>query len=117
MQVIDLKTTVDASPSAFAKQAYTNHYDLQMIIYQNLAGIPMEEFSGVWIAAEKKSSVVAIYHPGADFMESGIRKLRKCIDTYRECLTLYGDPRGTVQWPGYSDRSIVLDPPTWAKYE
>lgn len=101
--VIDLKTTQDASPSAFQKQAYNLMYHLQCAIYLELSGA--DNF--YWVAVENKAPHnVAIYAPDQDFKDRGQELLYDLCQRFKA-------------WDGipesYSQQIELLTLPNWAK--
>ena len=101
--VIDLKTTQDASPSAFQKQAYNLMYHLQCAIYLELSGAK----NFFWVAVENKAPHnVAIYAPDQDFKDRGKELLYDLCERFKA-------------WDGthesYSQQIEILTLPNWAK--
>lgn len=112
--VIDLKTTRDASPEAFAREALNRHYDMQMEFYRHLLGIKADDFQGIWIAAEKETNVVACHVLGFSFQRSGAIKLDRAIRTLKECREKFGHESGDREWPGYATNTAI-ECPSWFK--
>ncbi len=101
--VIDLKTTQDASPSAFQKQAYNLMYHLQCAIYLELSGA--ENF--FWLAVENKAPHnVAIYAPDQDFKDIGQELL---YDLCQRFKAWDGTPES------YSQQIEILTLPNWSR--
>lgn len=102
--VVDLKTTEDASPAAFARSVAAYRYHVQAAHY--LAGTQAESF--VFIAIEKKAPyAVAVYELDADSIQIGQRLRERDLDQYASCLELN-------QWPGYPAQIQKLALPKWA---
>lgn len=81
--VIDLKTT--AQFDKFPKQAYWSHYDLQAAVYTFIAASYLKIDPALVNYMFKVAETVPPYrvqymHASLEFVESGERKLRTCID-------------------------------------
>lgn len=88
--VTDLKTT--AQFDKFQKSASWNHYDLQAATYTLIVAsalkVKPELVNYYFCVAETVAPYrVQYFHAGLDFIESGERKLRRCIDA----ITEFGD--------------------------
>lgn len=107
----DLKSTRDASPDAFAKDATAFRYYMQAAWYLDLAadlGHPALGFA--FVAVEKEPPYfVAVYELDDDALALGRRANRRALDLYADCLR-------NDTWPGYSHgqpyQTISLPP--WA---
>lgn len=88
--VIDIKTT--AQFDKFEKQAYWNHYDLQSAVYTFITAaykkIDPTLVNYMFCVAETVAPYRVQYmHASLEFVESGERKLRTCIDE----IVAFGD--------------------------
>jgi len=103
--VVDLKTTTDASPAAFARSVATFRYHVQASHY--LAGLHgAERF--VFIAVEKTAPyAVAVYELDAAAMAAGDELRQRDMRIIADC-------RATTEWPGYGDNCQSLSLPSWA---
>lgn len=94
--IVDLKSTVDASPRGFGRQIANLHYDLQAAIYLDGANVLMphpRRFA--FIAAEKEPPYcVAVYDMGAEDLAVGYAKYRRWAGQWKAC-------NETNTWPGY----------------
>lgn len=109
--LLDVKTTIDASPEAFAKAVANYRYDLQAAFYsdgyQAASGRPVHGF--IFAAVEKDwPYAAAAYMLDEEAMEAGRRKYRRNLATYVQC-------REAREWPGYSTEIQLLTLPAWAK--
>lgn len=110
--LIDLKTTQDASPDAFAKSCATFRYHVQAAWYldgycQASNDLPM---GFIFIAVEKTAPyAVALYELDARAIDYG-RQLA------RRDLARYANAREFDVWPAYSDAVQSLSLPAWATY-
>lgn len=108
--VVDLKSTEDASPSAFARPCANYRYHVQHAFYLDVAasaGIEVTQF--VFISVEKKPPhLVACYVLDARDVEQGRDTYRRDLETYKRCVE-------TNEWPGYSDKIEVVSLPAWAR--
>jgi hypothetical protein len=102
---VDLKTTTDASPAAFARSVATFRYHVQASHY--LSGLHgAERF--VFIAVEKTAPyAVAVYELDAAAMAAGDELRQRDMRMIADC-------RATGEWPGYSDDCQTLSLPKWA---
>jgi hypothetical protein len=102
--VVDLKTTTDASPAAFARSVASFRYHVQASHY--LAGTFAERF--LFIAVEKTYPFcVAVYELDAEAMKAGETLRRQNLQTIADC-------RAIDEWPGYSTICETLRLPSWA---
>lgn len=107
--IIDLKTTDDASPSGFARQAANLHYDLQAEFYRaGVEAITGERLPFLLIAVESKPPhLVAVHHFPPEAEERGRFDMRRAIDLYQQCTE-------TGEWPAYGTEIISTPWPRWA---
>lgn len=107
--IIDLKTTLDASPAAFARAVLNYGYATQAAAYLSGAsalGADVTDF--VIIAVEKSPPfAVGIYRMPAAALELGRRR-------WAEACRLFASCRESGQWPGYGDAIQELTLPGWA---
>jgi len=102
--IVDLKTTVDASPKGFAKSVAQWRYHVQQSHY--LAGTFAERF--VFIAVEKSYPyAVGVYELDADAVQFGDYERRNNLQTIADC-------RAISEWPGYGNIIQPLSLPKWA---
>jgi aconitate hydratase 2/2-methylisocitrate dehydratase len=107
--IIELKTTVDASPLGFPKQSIKYGYHVQTSYYltghERATGQPAVH---VTIAVESDAPyAVALYTPDDSTLLTGSIIWRRYLDMYAECVK-------TGRWPGYADRIETLSLPSWA---
>lgn len=107
--VVDLKTTRDASPEAFARQFWNLGHQSQCAFYADGhlaatgANLPF-----IIIAAEvAEPFVVQVYQVPDSILKAGREK-------YRDLLAHLALCREQSAWPGYSVGELVLEPPRWA---
>lgn len=101
---VDLKTTNDASPRAFAKSVANFRYHVQQAHYQ--AAEPIERF--IFIAVEKEPPfAVGVYELDADALAEGQRLRIRDLQRIANC-------RAAESWPGYGDELQTLSLPGWA---
>jgi exodeoxyribonuclease VIII len=102
--IIDLKTTQDASPNAFAKSVAQFRYHVQAARYQRITGI--NRF--VFIAVEKEAPYgVACYELDQLAIDVGYSIIEEQLRTFVECQQLNS-------WPCYSSQIQSLSLPVWA---
>ena len=108
--IVDLKTTTDASESAFVRLAKRFRYAMQAAWYTNALAIEegLEYRPGfIWLAAETEAphGIAAYVCPDAA-MEEGQQQMDTAIDLWTECTE-------AGRWPSYSSEIIVPNWPTW----
>lgn len=107
--MLDLKTTEDASPRAFARSVVTYGYDVAHAHYSEGAracGEPIEKY--LIVAQEKKAPyLVAIYELDAAGESRGYELRKRGLETMVECLA-------SNTWPGYPAGVQSLQLPDWA---
>lgn len=102
--VLDIKTTRDASPAAFARFVAKYRYHVQAAHY--LDGTQAERF--VLIAIEKDSPhAVAVYELDEASLDLGRQAREQDIATLAVCMS-------TDDWPGYVDAVQTLTLPPWS---
>ena len=108
--IVDIKTTTDARPDAFARSIATYGYHFQAAHY--LAGMRangVDVVGFVVIAVESRAPHgVAVYELDAEALEVGEERRRALLSTLAEC-------RASGRWPGYRTQTISL--PRWAARE
>lgn len=110
--MVDVKSTVDAGPGAFARSVVNYGYHAQEAFYSDgyrALGRPVEGF--VFLAWEKKSPfVTARYELPPSIVEDGRQICRKALARYAECAA-------ADQWPGYSEQITELTFKRWSYQE
>lgn len=107
---VDLKTTLDARPDAFARSVANYRYHVQAAFYSDVwqweTGETLDRF--VFLAVEK-----GMPHALAPYMldDEAIAEGRRL---YREALNLYADCLERDEWPGYEAQPQWLCLPSWA---
>lgn len=100
----DLKTTKDARPEPFSRDAYSFRYHVQAAYYLDICGYDYFTF----IAVEKEPPyAVMVYEADYDFIEAGRAAYRRDLDLYHKC-------RMSGIWPAYQDELHQLSLPRWA---
>lgn len=107
--LIDLKTTSDASPAAFARSAANYQYHIQAAYYLDTwreAGGDAETF---WFIAVEKTPPfgIAVYELPANAIEDGRRLYREAIARHNVC-------QDSGEWPAYEPGIKQLVWPAWA---
>lgn len=113
--IVDLKTTDDASPEAFAKSIAKYGYHRQNSMYvdgvESSTGDIVKGF--VFVVTEKSAPYcTAVYSLDTQGVELG-------RDQYKKLLLDLADCKIAKKFPGYSDRIETLSLPAWEvrKYE
>lgn len=108
----DLKTTTDARPEHFIRQAVRLDYDLQAAMYTEAARRFVGELIPfVFVAVEEETPHgVWLMPAGQSMIDNGWKKFRKALSIYKTC-------RETGQWPGYANAYTTLEMPRYALLE
>jgi len=107
----DLKSTISAAPTNFAKSCANFNYDTQAAHY--LTGINQatgEHYQDFLFIAQEKTEpfAVAVYRADQEMVDNGRAKIRPLLPVYAECLK-------TGVWPAYDNTQISdLSLPYWA---
>jgi len=110
VEVLDLKSTTDASPgpSGFPKQIATWGYDTQMVFYKRGLennGLKVKRF--VFLAVEKSPPyLTGAYEIDPDELETARSIITKACATAVDC-------RKRDYWPGYGEKTHVVKLPPW----
>lgn len=100
----DVKTTMDASPEAFAKSIVNFRYDVQGAHY-----IEPIDVRFVYIAVEKEPPyAVACYAASDEIIARGKRHRAPNLRLYAEC-------KAKNEWPAYSQAIQRIELPRWAR--
>lgn len=107
---VDLKTTIDARPDAFARSVANYRYHVQAAFYADVwnweTGETLQGFE--FLAVEKSMPhALAVYRLDAEALSEGRR-------LYREALNMYADCLERDEWPGYDAQPQWLCLPAWA---
>lgn len=108
--IIDLKSCLSASRSAFSRDIDKYQYDEQAAFYLGGANaLAPSNRRWLWIACEKKRPYLqAVYEPDNDMLLYARDKIRQHLIDYKECMK-------TGIWPGYPNEIVTLSPSRWAK--
>ena len=106
--IFDLKTTTDARPEQFIKQAVRLDYDLQAAMYSEAAYRHTGEKMPFNFVAVETAEPHGVFMLPADesMLENGRRKFRRALATYKRCME-------TGQWPNYTN---AIQPLVWPRY-
>ena len=113
--IADLKTTSDASPAAFGRQAWGLSMHIQAALYTAGAQIALslpQRPAFAWIAVESdRPHAVMVYHAPDDVIAYGDREVARLLELYARCCandewTAYGDAQ-PLTLPGYAVREIT----------
>lgn len=106
--VVDVKSTEDASPGAFARSCVNYGYYLQAAFYlDGLDTLAARDRRFAIVAVEKSPPYsIAIYEPDVVFVESGRDEYHRHLKAWRHCTE-------TGLWPGYPNGIETLTAPAW----
>lgn len=110
--IIDVKTTKDASPQAFASSMATYGYHRQAAMacdaLTELTGCPYETVIQ-FVVENTAPYLVAAYAIKQDAIELGRKQYKEGARIYAECMR-------TNNWPGYPEILTEIDLPNWFYY-
>jgi hypothetical protein len=108
--IVDLKTTVNASPQDFPKAIANLQYHLQAAYYMDgvsaVLGEPIRNFTIIAIEKEPPYAV-ATYQLDEASLDVGRALYRRALNTLRRC-------RQSGFYPAYPDRILTASLPSWA---
>lgn len=108
---LDVKSTEDAAPEAFAKSCVNYDYDVQAALYlEGLRAVFKRDFDFCFFPTEKKEPYgVALYGASDDMLRRGARRVRQALRLLKQC-------RDSNEWPSYQPDGgyEVLEWPRWA---
>lgn len=105
-RIIDYKTT-GVSLDVFNKQASKFGYDLQAVLYLNVAAELNLACEWAFLVQETTAPYpVQMFKPTREFLEVGRRKLMQALSIWSECMLL-------GEWPGYPRDVQLLDAMPW----
>jgi hypothetical protein len=111
--LLDLKTTIDASPAGFPKSIWNYGYHRQAAWYSN----GYEKASGKEVAAFIFAAVTSDYPFLAAAYMLDETAMRRGADECRKLLDAYADCKRSGIWPGYSQEVQLISLPNWATKE
>lgn len=108
--IVDLKSTENASPDAFARSVINYRYDVQAAWYNGVVkkvdGVEPKQF--VFVPIEKKwPHAIGVYFTPSEVMLRGQRIARRDLDLLADCLE-------RNHWPDYAEQPQPLVLPKWA---
>ena len=110
VDVLDLKTTQDASPEGFAKVAWNLGYGVQEYVYRlglESAGLKVNRF--LFLAVEKTPPYACCVHVlERDWVTKSGIEVDAALRGYRQCLD-------ADAWPSYGEAVNTLRLPRWAR--
>lgn len=113
--LVDVKTTDDASPEAFARSLVNWRYHVQHPYYLDGVAQAIKQAGAsmvtprhfLFLVVEKKAPhAVAVYRLNDESVDAGRREYRRDLDLYAKC-------RQANNWPGYPAEIQPIDLPTW----
>lgn len=108
---VDLKTTVDASSSGFARSAARYGYHIQRGHYLSILKRLGRDMDMLFVAVEKTAPyLVQVHQLSPEFADMGDMEALEAVDIYRRCIE-------SGAWPGYPAEINTLAPPVFAVYE
>lgn len=109
--LVDLKTSISASPDYFSRSMFDRRYFVQSPFYLDVANSQYDDrFKNfLFIVAEKDAPfLVEVYLIDQGAMQAGRSEYRRCLNLYHECRT-------TNMWPCYTGGKIKeIGLPGWA---
>lgn len=112
--IVDLKTTFDASPAAFAKTVHKYRYHVQAAYYLDgcrAHGLVADNATFLFIVVERKPPYgVALYALPQDDLDRGRYQYERDLTRYAHCSK-------SGHWFGYSDSITYINLPSYARNE
>jgi len=113
--ITDAKSTRDARPEKFERDAYNYGYHQKAAFYFDGYGIltktPAQEMAFMFVAVEKTPPYgVIVYKESTQGLQQGARDYRYALQCYKQCIE-------TGEWPSYPERINLLTLPRWAQDE
>lgn len=106
--IVDWKSTIDASPTGFAKSVANFGYHRQAAFYLDCckyAGVDVNRF--LFVAVEKSAPyLVAVYELDEASIQLGRELNQRDLSQFAIC-------QARNEWPGYSDNIEALHLPNW----
>ena len=101
--IVDLKTTIDASPEGFARRIRSLNYHLQAAHYIDGVSTVDRVMHGFYFIAVETSApyAVACYQLDHNALQAGYATMDRLASVYARCLA-------TGAWPAYASGSKVL---------
>lgn len=109
--ILDLKSTTDASPRQFSRDAYNYGYHISAEFYrQGVAAVSGQEIGANILAAYEKESpfACAFYDIDEAMLAHARGEIRALLRQYADCLA-------ADDWPGYPEDIQPLSLPAWVK--
>lgn len=110
--LVDLKTTRDASPEAFGRDAFRLMYHAQLAWYADGLQVATGIAPAVKLIAVEKQApyCVQVYDMQPETFRSGKELYMRLLRTLADC-------QARNVWPGYSETELPLLLPPWARIE
>lgn len=113
--VIDLKTTINAAPDAFAKTIANYQYHVQAGFYLDViewaTGHRPKGF--IFVCVEKEAPyAVSVFRASDAMIKAGSQKAQELLADLAKHFLEFGPDK---PWPAYADAITELDLPTWAQ--
>lgn len=109
--IIDVKSTDDARPDAFARTCVNFGYDLSAAMYcdgfQQHYGADEPPLFLLLVVERDTPYAVACYECSPEMLDKGAGKYRQALEWLENC-------QRTDNWPGYNDGIQLLNLPKWA---
>lgn len=107
-QIVELKSTRDASVEGFPREINKYGYHIQNAVYvDGYKAVTGEDKDFVFVALEKGLPyAVGTYMLGKDSVEVGRSMYKRALYLWKSCKNL-------EEWPGYSDFIEPIDLPGW----
>jgi exodeoxyribonuclease VIII len=108
--ILDVKTTVDASPDSFARSLANYRYHVQAAFYSDgyQAAFGEKPKGFAFLAIEKEPPYLcALYVLDATSLLRGRADYQADLRTYQACME-------SGEWPGLSPQPVVIELPKWA---
>lgn len=107
--IIDVKSTVDASPGRFPASCYRYGYYQQAAFYcDGYKAVTGDDPAFTFLPVEKSEPfAVAAYEAHEQMIFAGRHSYQQALDIWAECAK-------TNHWPGYESKVEIINLPPWA---
>lgn len=114
--IFELKTTRDADPEAFMKDAYNLGYHIQCATYLQ-AMHKRGKFPTFWYVVIEKTAPygISVFRPSEEYVALGKQELDYLLKSFKLCLDMNKFGLGYEYKSPFSDGTHVLDLPPWAR--
>jgi len=109
--IVDLKTTADATPAAFARSIWNFRYDIQALWYTEGIAEVTEQFPHLYLFCAVETEPPY----GVAWYEFPLSECAMARDDVQRAVDLYAYCASVNEWPGYTDEVRRITLPRYAR--